>query len=306
MVVQRIAGAVDGDCPVQTELFNVVGQGIRDAAAHRIHSLGRVFDHGITHVVDYVFVITQSTHHGVGADATVQHVVTGVADQGVRHCVTGSKNSSGSGQSQLLDIDQPGQAVVDVGFHRVGSLTRSFHHLVFQGINDIGVVPATSRERVGAGTAHKAIVEVGAGQRGCSPIIRDRECASTAIGRAFDSREIHRKTCRANVHFASVATAAGGTPRCRQIHVDLRTCAHDKHVGFHRQTFGVYQGRRGLEIYYPVLTSVNHKGVVTRASRQDILTKTAHQRVITVPATQRVVPRKTIDGIVQRSSLQGI
>src|SRR6185295_6625982 len=100
--------------------------------------------------VDIICVVASPADHGIGAGATVDHVVSGIADDLVVQTVAAAGNGAGR-ERQLLDIGA--KRVVDCGNDRIDAGVGILGHRVAGIVDMVGVVAGPAGHRVGAESA---------------------------------------------------------------------------------------------------------------------------------------------------------
>ena len=82
-VVQGITSTIDVSRTGQFQVLNIVGQSIIDVRPDSISSLALKLGDLVTDIVHHIGVITEATHHGVCAYATVKQVIASVAGESI-------------------------------------------------------------------------------------------------------------------------------------------------------------------------------------------------------------------------------
>ena len=170
-VVARIAGdevgagvarAADVAAAGEFQVFKGRAQHPADAGAHGVGARAQLFLQGVARAVDDVDVVTHAPAHDVGPGAAVQHVVAGVADEGIAQAVAGGVDVIRAQQDQRFDVGSQGGG--DTGTDRVDAFVGAFHHLVAHVVHAVAVVAQAAGHEVHTRAAVQHVVAGVAGE----------------------------------------------------------------------------------------------------------------------------------------------
>src|SRR6185436_4273263 len=172
-VIERIAGGVDVPGAGEGQVLQVRPEGEAYRGLHAVDAArhpGQGLDHLVEHVVHDIGVVARAPAHRVGASATVEQVVAGIAGERVVERIAGGVDVGRAGEYKVLDVVR--QAIAHRGLHGVGAaggilgrdIARIVHHVdVVAGSADHFVGPDTAIEPVRCGVAGEDVVAVVAG-----------------------------------------------------------------------------------------------------------------------------------------------
>ncbi|MNC43437.1 hypothetical protein D3C75_922970 [compost metagenome] len=79
-IAQSIAGAIEMGVAQQRQAFDIAAQAVVDAGLYGVVATVGSFHHDVAEVVDQVGVVAEAAFQAVGTAATIQQVVTAIAD----------------------------------------------------------------------------------------------------------------------------------------------------------------------------------------------------------------------------------
>ena len=125
-VREAIAEALQVGAALQDQIFHVGGEREVDGREHRVVALAGALDHGVTGIVDKIGVVARAASHDVGADAAVDEIVAGVAEDGVGQVVAEALQVGIALQDQVFHVCE--QRKVRRREHRVVALATVLDH----------------------------------------------------------------------------------------------------------------------------------------------------------------------------------
>ena len=112
-VRQSVAEALQVGAALQDQVLHVRRQRVVDRGENRVVALGRVLDHHVADIVDDIGVVAGTADHGVGADAAIEDVAAGIAEDGVRRAVAEALQISAALQDQVFHVRRQREVAVE-------------------------------------------------------------------------------------------------------------------------------------------------------------------------------------------------
>ena len=142
--------------PCRTRVSTFAVSVVVDGREDRVGTLVGILDHGVAGVVDEVRVVARAAAHDVGAGATVDEIVAGIAGQRVGQAVAEALQVGNAGQNQILHVGS--ELVVDRRLDRIGACAGAFGHHVAGIVDKICVVADAAGHDVDAIAAVEHVV----------------------------------------------------------------------------------------------------------------------------------------------------
>ena len=212
---------------------------------HRVVALVQAFGGDVAAVVDDVQIIARAAGHAVGAQATVQAVVAGVAHQDVGQLIARGVEVGIAQQGEVLEVGAQGCA--EAGADGVVAFVGEFGHHVVQAVDHIGVIARATFQGVVAAAAVQGVV---------GAVAQDQvvQAVAGAVNR-FSALQTEL------FHVVGQRRADTGVD-----HVDSRI------AGFHHQVIGVVDD-------VGVIAQATLQGVATFFAVEQVVALVAHQQV---------------------------
>src|SRR5262249_36483702 len=118
-VAEGVAGGIDVGRAGQRQVLKVGAEGVADRTLDRVVAGVGVLGDDVTGVVDDVGGVAEAADQLVGACATVENVVAGIAGERVGEAVAGGVDVRRAGQGEALDV--VGEGIGGRAQHGVGA-----------------------------------------------------------------------------------------------------------------------------------------------------------------------------------------